>query len=60
LIYDLASSSCSVNSYWSFADIPHNPEVSFEEAVEETAMIISRAVNRMSGDIYRPGVFSLK
>jgi asparagine synthase (glutamine-hydrolysing) len=57
LIYDLASGSCSVNSYWSFADIPYNPEVSFEEAVEETAMIMSRAVNRMSADVYRPGVY---
>ncbi|MBE9475348.1 MAG: hypothetical protein IMY85_10700 [Chloroflexi bacterium] len=57
LNYDLASGSCSVNSYWSFADIPYNPEVSFEEAVEETAMIMSSAVNRLSGDVYRPGVY---
>ncbi len=57
LIYELASGSYSVNSYWSFADIPYNPEVSFEEAVEETAMILSRAVNRLSGDVYRPGVY---
>ena len=57
LIYELASGSCSVNSYWSFADIPHRPEVSFEEAAEEIAMILSRTVKRLSGDAYRPGVY---
>jgi asparagine synthase (glutamine-hydrolysing) len=57
LSYDLSTSTCSVKSYWSFDDIPYRPEVSFDEAVEETGFLFRRAVNRLSADSYRPGVY---
>jgi asparagine synthase (glutamine-hydrolysing) len=57
LSYDLSSGTCSVRSYWTFDDIPYRPEVSFSEAVEETSFLFRRAVRRLSGDSYRPGVY---
>jgi asparagine synthase (glutamine-hydrolysing) len=57
LTYDIVSGSCSTKSYWSFNDIPYNPDISFEEAVEETARLLDRSVNFLSNDAYRPGVY---
>jgi asparagine synthase (glutamine-hydrolysing) len=57
LIFDALSGQHSINTYWSYAEIPHRPEVSFEEAVEETGRLLRTAVRRLSGDRYRPGVF---
>jgi asparagine synthase (glutamine-hydrolysing) len=57
LVYDLSSASYSLKVYWGFDDIPHRPEVSFEDAVAETGRLLRRAVQRLSGDRYRPGVY---
>jgi asparagine synthase (glutamine-hydrolysing) len=57
LVYDLSTDSCVVRPYWTFADIPYHPEVSFGEAVEEAGWLLRRAVQRMSSDTYRPGVY---
>jgi asparagine synthase (glutamine-hydrolysing) len=57
LVYDLSVASCSVRPYWTFDDIPHRPQVSFDEAVEEAGRLLRRAVQRLSDDAYRPGVY---
>ena len=57
LVYDLSTGACSVRSYWTFQDIPYRPEVRFKEAVEETGRLLRRAVQRLSSDGYRPGVY---
>lgn len=57
LIYDLTTASCRIKPYWTFDDIPYRPEVSFNEAVEEVGRLLRCAVQRLSGDAYRPGVY---
>jgi asparagine synthase (glutamine-hydrolysing) len=57
LSYDVSSDACTIKSYWSYDDIAYRPGVSFDEAVEETGMLFRRAVKRLSGDSYRPGVY---
>jgi len=57
LTYDLSTASCSARPYWTFDDIPYRPEASFDEAVEEAGRLLRRAVRRLSGDAYRPGVY---
>ena len=57
LTYDLSTASCSIKPYWTFDDIPYRPDVSFDEAVEEAGRLLRRAVQRLSGDTYRPGVY---
>jgi asparagine synthase (glutamine-hydrolysing) len=57
LIYDLATASCTVKPYWTFDDIPYHPDISFNEAVEETGQLLRQAVQRLSGDSYRHGVY---
>jgi len=57
LTYDLSTAACSVRPYWSFDEIPYRPDVGFDEAVEEVGRLLRRAVRRLSGDAYRPGVY---
>jgi asparagine synthase (glutamine-hydrolysing) len=57
LVYDLSTASCSVEPYWTFDGIPYRPEVRFDEAVEEVGRLLRCAVQRLSGDAYRPGVY---
>lgn len=57
LTYDLSAGSCSIEPYWTFDDIPYRSEVTFAEAVEETRRLLRRAVQHLSGDGYRPGVY---
>jgi asparagine synthase (glutamine-hydrolysing) len=57
LIYEVATARCTITPYWSYADIPDRPDITFNEAVEEAGYLFRRAVQRMSGDAYRPGVF---
>lgn len=57
LIYDLAEATCRITPYWSFAQIPYRPQVTFGEAVEEAGRLLRQAVQRLTGDTYRPGVF---
>jgi asparagine synthase (glutamine-hydrolysing) len=57
LVYDLTTATYTLNPYWSPADIPYRPDVTFNEAVEEAGRLLRRAVQRLSGDVYRAGVF---
>jgi len=57
LTFDLNIGELKISSYWSFDEIPYRPEISFDEAVEETAHLLRQAVRRLSGDGLRPGVF---
>jgi asparagine synthase (glutamine-hydrolysing) len=57
LSYDLSSERLQVRTYWGFEDIPQTPEIHFDEAVEEAGRLFRRAVQRLSNDRYRPGVF---
>ncbi len=57
LTYDLSTAACSVRLYWSFDEIPYRPDVGFDEAAEEAGRLLRRAVRRLSGDAYRPGVY---
>jgi asparagine synthase (glutamine-hydrolysing) len=57
LVCDLQTAGCAVQAYWSFADLPYCPNVGFEEAVAQTGQLLRRAVHRLSGDHYRPGVY---
>jgi asparagine synthase (glutamine-hydrolysing) len=57
LTYDISTGSHSIQQYWSFGDIPHQPRVSFEEAAEETGRLLRSAIRRLSGDSHRLGVY---
>jgi asparagine synthase (glutamine-hydrolysing) len=57
LKYDLATGSCSTQSYWSFNDIPSNPQISLDEAVEESSRLLKHAVTNLSNGDCRPGVY---
>ncbi len=57
LIFDAASGACKVERYWTVADIPHRPEVRFNDAVAEAGRLLRAASQRLSDDRYRPGVF---
>jgi asparagine synthase (glutamine-hydrolysing) len=57
LIYQLDSRSLDVQKYWTYDSIPYNPDIRFEEAVEETARILREVMVRLSEDELRPGVF---
>jgi asparagine synthase (glutamine-hydrolysing) len=56
-VYELSTGDYSIKPYWTFGDIPHRSTISFSEAVEETGRLLRCAVQRLSGDAYRPGVY---
>jgi asparagine synthase (glutamine-hydrolysing) len=53
---DTVTAECSIETYWTPADLRYRPNVTFTEAVEEAGALLRRAVRRMSGDGLRPGV----
>jgi asparagine synthase (glutamine-hydrolysing) len=57
LTYDLSTASCDLRPYWTYANIPYNPDISFNEAATEAGRLLRSAVQRLSGDSYRPGVY---
>lgn len=57
LVFDARAGQVSIRPYWTYAEMPHRPNLAFEEAVEETGRLMRAAVRRLSGDTYRPGVF---
>ncbi len=50
LVYDLSSTSYVIKPYWTFDDIPAQLSIRFEDAVEETNRLLSKAVTRLSDD----------
>lgn len=57
LRFDVTTGRNSIENYWSFADLPLNKDISFDDAVDETARLLQKAICRLSEDDYRPGVF---
>ncbi len=57
LEYDLADGQMARSQYWSPNDLPHRPNLSFADAAVETGRLLRRAVERLSGDRLRPGVY---
>lgn len=57
LRYDLATQQFNIQPYRTWADLPHRPETTFPQAVEECGALMRKAVQTLSGDAYRPGVF---
>jgi len=57
LLYKPEEDECQVRSYWTFDRIPYRPQVSFAEAAEEAGGLLRRAVQRLSADAYRAGVY---
>lgn len=57
LEYDLVKGEYTINSYWSYQDIPYQPEIKFTDAVEEAGRLLRASVERLSGDAHHPGVF---
>jgi asparagine synthase (glutamine-hydrolysing) len=56
LLFDTTSGAHSLQKYWSYHAIGLRSGISFQEAVDETGRLLSRAVERLSEDEYRPGV----
>jgi asparagine synthase (glutamine-hydrolysing) len=57
LTYDITDGQAACRSYWGYSDIPFRPQVTFNQAVEETGYLLRGAVRELSEDEYRPGVF---
>ncbi len=62
LSMDLHNGERTLESYWSFSDLPQQPESgsgapSLNEAADEAARLLQRAVRRLSSDALRPGVY---
>ncbi len=62
LSVDLRSGAQIREAYWSFSDLPQQPErgggaLSLNDAADEAARLLKRAVRRLSSDALRPGVY---
>jgi len=57
LQYNLIDASLTLSSYWTFADIPYRPDISFNEAVEETSSLLRKTMKQLSEDSHQPGVY---
>jgi asparagine synthase (glutamine-hydrolysing) len=57
LTFDIASSSFSIIQYWSFNDIQFNPQISIEEAIEESARLMVRSIKKRTKGDFQPGVY---
>ncbi len=54
--FDLVSGQWETRRYWDWDALPHRPQVSFNEAVEEVGQILQETVARLAQGV-RPGVF---
>ena len=68
LSVDLHTGTSALESYWSFSDLPQQPERGggalaqaglgrLNDAADEAARLLKRAVRRLSSDALRPGVY---
>jgi asparagine synthase (glutamine-hydrolysing) len=57
LTYDMNTASFTLKHYWSLDEIDYRSDISVEEAADEGGRLLSNAVNRLSEDDYRPGVY---
>jgi asparagine synthase (glutamine-hydrolysing) len=56
-VYDLTTGSWTLTRYWNWDQIPDNSHIPFDEAVMEVGRRMRAAVQRLSSDQLRPGVF---
>ena len=56
LTFDIPSGRISIENYWGFENISLLENISFEDAVAETGRLLRKAVTRLTGDEYRPGI----
>lgn len=54
---DLSDGTFSLQRYWDWDQIPHRPEITFDEAVEEAGALLKQSVTSLSGGRERVGVF---
>ncbi|MDM8532219.1 asparagine synthetase B [Anaerolineales bacterium HSG25] len=57
MTYCLSDRSLQIHPYWTVDEIPHRPNVNFSEAIEEGEYLFRQAVERLSDDPYRVGVY---
>lgn len=55
--FELGQNRWTTERYWDWNQVPDNTKMSFDEALEEGAKVLRRAVERLSTDQYRPGAF---
>lgn len=55
--FDIHTRQLSIQRYWDWDQIPDNPEVTFETAVDEIGRLLRQAVEKRVRDDLRPGVF---
>ncbi|MBZ0309912.1 MAG: asparagine synthetase B [Anaerolineae bacterium] len=56
-VFDLSSGDLTVKRYWDWSHIPDNPQVNFDEAVEEVGRLFQEGIRYLSSGSLRPGVF---
>ncbi len=56
-VLDLQDAKWTLRNYWNWDQIPDNSHINFEEATRETGRLMQAAVQRLSSDNLRPGVF---
>ena len=54
---DLATGSYSSKQYWTFNEISFTPQISFDEAIEESARLLDLSVKKCANGDLRPGVY---
>ena len=57
MTFDGRTGQLELQTYWTYDQIPYNPQITFDEAVEEGGRLLRQSVRRLSEDRYRPGVF---
>lgn len=57
LRFDYDSGVLELSRYWDWDQIPFNPQVTFDEAVEEGGRLLEQAVHLLTSDSLRPGIF---
>ncbi|MBL8154324.1 MAG: hypothetical protein JNM70_09085 [Anaerolineae bacterium] len=57
LRFDYDSGLAELSRYWDWDQIPFNPQVTFDEAVEEAGRRLEQAVHLLTADSLRPGIF---
>lgn len=57
LVYDVPGRMHKFWRYWTPDEIPYQPGIEFETAVEEAGRLLRRAVERCSSDKFIPGVY---
>lgn len=56
-VFELRTAAWTLQRYWDWDQIPDNPHVTFDEAVEAVGELLAQAVQRLTADSLRAGVF---